>query len=84
MPIYEYRCLSCGHEFEELVRLGETPPCPACGKEEHERLRSMCSISTSQTRRVSRESGRRIAGKTRRDKQQADAEYVRKHVHDHH
>jgi len=32
MPIYEYSCDSCGHEFEQLVRAGEKPACPSCGK----------------------------------------------------
>jgi putative FmdB family regulatory protein len=31
MPIYEYVCMSCESHFEELVRAGETPPCPDCG-----------------------------------------------------
>ncbi len=32
MPIYEYRCQACGHEFEKLVRLSDpVPPCPSCG-----------------------------------------------------
>ena len=30
MPIYEYACRACGHEFETLVRNGQTPAC-ACG-----------------------------------------------------
>ena len=31
MPIYEYRCGDCGHEFEKLVKLGASPPpCPTC------------------------------------------------------
>ena len=32
MPIYEYTCRSCGHEFEDLVRGDEKPSCPSCGK----------------------------------------------------
>lgn len=32
MPIYEYKCLSCGHEYEELVAASaKTPNCPECG-----------------------------------------------------
>ena len=30
MPIFEYTCTSCGHEFETLVRNGDTPDCPDC------------------------------------------------------
>lgn len=33
MPIYEYRCLSCGHEAEVLQKLSDVPlvDCPECG-----------------------------------------------------
>jgi putative FmdB family regulatory protein len=33
MPLFEYRCSACGHQFEELIRVGESDPetCPACG-----------------------------------------------------
>jgi len=27
MPIFEYACRACGHEFETLVRGAETPAC---------------------------------------------------------
>ena len=32
MPIYEYRCTSCGHELEALQKLADAPlvECPAC------------------------------------------------------
>ena len=32
MPIYEYRCSSCGHELEALQKISEAPlrECPAC------------------------------------------------------
>ncbi|APZ43400.1 FmdB family zinc ribbon protein [Acidihalobacter ferrooxydans] len=34
MPIYEYRCESCGHEMEAMQRMSDAPltECPACGK----------------------------------------------------
>jgi putative FmdB family regulatory protein len=40
MPIYDFRCESCGAEFEELVPAGELPPCPSCGAPEPRRLLS--------------------------------------------
>lgn len=30
MPIYEYSCNRCKHEFETLVRGSEVPGCPKC------------------------------------------------------
>ena len=34
MPIYEYKCTSCGHKKEVLQKLSDAPlkECPACGK----------------------------------------------------
>lgn len=40
MPIYEYQCEACKHEFEEIV-FGETiPVCPECGSEKTHKLLS--------------------------------------------
>lgn len=30
MPIYEYACEQCNHEFETLVHSGESVRCPEC------------------------------------------------------
>jgi putative FmdB family regulatory protein len=34
MPIYEYKCTSCGHKKEVLQKMADAPlkECPACGK----------------------------------------------------
>ncbi len=34
MPIYEYGCKACDHEFETIQRLSEAPlvDCPECGE----------------------------------------------------
>jgi len=34
MPIYEYRCDSCGHQFETIQKVSEAPlqACPQCQK----------------------------------------------------
>ena len=46
MPIYEYRCEQCRHEFEELVGFNEAPPhCPKCGAEKVDRLLSTPQFS---------------------------------------
>jgi putative FmdB family regulatory protein len=39
MPMYEYTCVKCEHEFEALVFAGDEPECPAChGKKLERRL----------------------------------------------
>ncbi len=43
VPIYDFRCDSCGSEFEELVRAEETPDCPSCGAPEPSRVLSQVS-----------------------------------------
>lgn len=34
MPIYEYRCLKCGHQFEKLQNISDRPVgrCEKCGE----------------------------------------------------
>ena len=34
MPIYEYRCQSCGHELEKLQKISDEPlkDCPECAE----------------------------------------------------
>ena len=47
MPIYEYACKSCGHEFEELIRRTEQPVCPACGQTGADRQMSVPAAHTA-------------------------------------
>ena len=46
MPLYEFRCKACGHEFEELVNSSDVGvlSCKQCGSEA---LRKMSSFSSS-------------------------------------
>jgi putative FmdB family regulatory protein len=34
MPLYEYRCEACGHQFEKIQRFSDEPitVCPSCGR----------------------------------------------------
>lgn len=40
MPFYEYRCGSCGHEFEAMQKMSDDPltDCPVCNKTELAKL----------------------------------------------
>lgn len=41
MPIYEYICKECDHEFEAIVYGGQKPVCPKC---ESKRLAPQLSV----------------------------------------
>lgn len=46
MPIYEYACVSCEHQFETIQRVSEDPlkDCPECGKAELKKLVSVAAF----------------------------------------
>jgi putative FmdB family regulatory protein len=44
MPIYEYQCVDCGHEFECLVFGKEIPDCPACASKKVCKHMSACGF----------------------------------------
>jgi putative FmdB family regulatory protein len=51
MPIYEYRCTSCGFEQEVLQKISETPltDCPSCGKAAFSKLISAAGFQLKGT-----------------------------------
>jgi len=65
MPIYEYRCKSCNHPFEALIRGRETAACPECSGEDLERLTSLPTVHSSGTH------GLAMKAAKKRDKAQA-------------
>ena len=48
MPIFEYTCNSCGHEFETLVRGADIPDCPKCASTALEKKLSVFAAAGGQ------------------------------------
>jgi putative FmdB family regulatory protein len=44
MPLYEYRCQSCGRQFELLVRASTVPACPDCASLELDKQFSVFAV----------------------------------------
>jgi putative FmdB family regulatory protein len=59
MPIYEYRCLACGHQFEQLVRGASQPSCPTCQAREVERLLSSFGVASEARSHATLQAARR-------------------------
>jgi putative FmdB family regulatory protein len=47
MPLFEYECRTCDHQFEYLTRAGQLPTCPACGSAELQKRLSAFAVGAS-------------------------------------
>ena len=84
MPLYDYECKQCGHEFEKLVRPGDpAPTCAECGSGDLDKLLPTVAVSTEHTREQNLGKARAKAKKVSRDKAVAQFEYEEKHRHHH-
>ncbi len=45
MPIFEYRCESCGHKFEAILFGAQTPECPKCHTDKLEKQLSIFAVA---------------------------------------
>ena len=79
MPLFEFRCRACQHEFEALVRGGEMPICSACGARDLERLLSAFAVDTADKRQAAVKQSRQRQIAKRKDAIIADQEYRQKH-----
>jgi putative FmdB family regulatory protein len=52
MPIYEFACQRCGHEFETLTRASVEPECPSCHSHDLAKKLSVFATASSAEGRV--------------------------------
>lgn len=88
MPLYDFRCLTCAHTFETLIRpasYGDPPPaCPACGSDKLDRLLSTFALSTRErTQAAADAKNKKAAAIARADTAAMDRE-IDHHRHEDH
>jgi putative FmdB family regulatory protein len=80
MPIYEYRCNSCGHHFDYLLRNSSPPPeCPECHAKDLEQQISLCAVSSDTSRAANLNAAHSRAAVVRKDR--AHQSHTQHHEH---
>jgi len=80
MPLYEFLCRACGHEFEGLVRPQDPPvTCPSCKSADLERLLSGFALHTDERHAAAIKDSRKRQVAKNKDKLVAEEEYRKEH-----
>jgi putative FmdB family regulatory protein len=83
MPIFEYECGKCGHQFEFLVLpTSEAPQCPSCRSRKLKKMISLFAVNSETTRQLGLKAARKRDRKL--GKEMAHEEHKAYHSnHDH-
>jgi putative FmdB family regulatory protein len=81
MPLHDYTCRSCGHQFEALVRGTDQPVCPSCRGTDLEKRLSTFAVNSETTRQNNLQAGRKHVQKEHRDRAIAEREAIDHHHH---
>ncbi len=79
MPIFDFACRGCGHQFEALVRGSDTTRCPACQGTDLEKLPSLPAVKTATTHDLAMQAARRRDQRQGTERVMAQREYEANH-----
>lgn len=84
MPLYEYKCLGCGCQFELLIlRASQIAACPSCASASVERIFSMFAVSSESSRQASTAAAykynNKLNARQEPDKQRIQIEHKHQH-----
>ena len=79
MPIFEYACDACHHEFETLVRTGDTPACPKCAGTALTKQLSLPAIQSESTHGLAMRAAQKRDRVQQSDKNREQREYELSH-----
>jgi putative FmdB family regulatory protein len=83
MPIYEYLCRECRHQFEYLLLSSSSPAkCPVCESQDLEQLISTCAVHSESTSQANLSAAHRKAAATRGERLREQHRSLHEHFED--
>ena len=79
MPIFEYSCKACGHDFEFLVLPSTTAECPACHSRDLDKLISIPAVKSESTHGLAMKAAKKRDTKAANQQAREQREYELKH-----
>lgn len=79
MPIYEYSCNACSHEFELLIRGKDQPSCPQCESDDLEKLLSLPRVKSESTRSLAMRAAKKRDARQAKDNMHERLRYEESH-----
>jgi putative FmdB family regulatory protein len=79
MPIFEYHCRGCEHDFELLVLKGTAIECPKCQSVDLERLLSIPAVKSESTHAQAMKAAKKRDTKQASEMNRAQREYELHH-----
>ncbi len=79
MPIFDYVCTDCQHQFEALVRGSTAPTCPKCASSALEKQLSLPSIKTQSTQGLAMQAAKRRDQSQGAERMHAQRQYELSH-----
>ncbi len=79
MPMFDFVCTNCKHEFEALVRGSQAPTCPACQSTALEKQLSLPAIKTDATHGLAMQAAKRRDRSQGNERNAAQREYELNH-----
>jgi putative FmdB family regulatory protein len=84
MPLFDFHCRTCGHDFEALVRPQHVPACPKCqGQDLEKQLSSFAVSSADRTRAAATIARKKAAVTAGRERIETEKEIDRHRREDH-
>jgi len=79
MPIFDYLCDACGHEFELLIRGADEAACPQCGSGSVTKQLSLPKVKSSKTHAKAMRAAKRRDQRMNADQTRERIEYEEAH-----